>query len=174
MTELTSKQKVLAVWPDAHIADSYGVTVAVANGCIIGNSGMTGDGSEETAWDDAASKLPVPQESEGVASEVQRYEPFSSGTVPEGWPDEYVDSDDYDDLLEKYEQLAAHPSLVETAPDAFLVQAQRDALFEVVYAIANANWREWKDGMNTPEEFVTWARSLSARAVKDCQPQTQQ
>jgi len=46
-----------------------------------------------------------------------------------------------------------------------IVQAQRDALFEVAYGIANANWKEWLDGLNTPEEFIRWAKSISSHVV---------
>jgi hypothetical protein len=49
----------------------------------------------------------------------------------------------------------------------FTLQAQRDLLFGVVKAIADAQWRKWEDGLNTPQDFIAWAKSIASAAVSD-------
>jgi len=126
----------------------------------------------ERIWEEFGLSEVVPQESEGVASEVQRYEPFSSGTVPEGWPDEYVDSDDYDDLLEKYEQLAAHPSLVETAPSDCVVVTKQDGKWGVTERLPGLHSScidesvTIRFNLHDPKQIA--ALSMTIKALREC------
>jgi hypothetical protein len=62
--------------------------------------------------------------------------------------------------------LSAQPAPL-PSDDSVILESQRNALFEVVKGIANANWRFWGDGLNTPQDFVTWAKSIASRAVED-------
>jgi len=54
----SAKAKVLKVWPDAFawsiMGDGIGISSHLANGCI----GMTLDGDEAEAWQDACNRLP--------------------------------------------------------------------------------------------------------------------
>lgn len=40
-----------------------------------------------------------------------------------------------------------------------------DEMLEVFRGIANANYREWPDGLDNAKEFVVWAKSLSEGAI---------
>jgi hypothetical protein len=40
------------------------------------------------------------------------------------------------------------------------------ALMKVLQGIASANYREWDPGLNNPEEFVRWAKSVAASALE--------
>lgn len=33
-------------------------------------------------------------------------------------------------------------------------------------AIATVDWRKWEDGMNTPENFIMWARNIANHSLR--------
>ena len=42
---------------------------------------------------------------------------------------------------------------------------ERDRYRAELENIANADWRKWESGMNSAEEFVTWAQSRARHAL---------
>jgi hypothetical protein len=122
-TKLTSKQKVRKVYPCAVAQenDCGGYNIYDCKESFEGPPRLIGSavGHEEFGWDDAVLRLPVPQESEGVAE--------SNMTQQEAvdWLTALVEEHPYASIpaqtaLQFLKKSLAHPSLVETAEESFI------------------------------------------------------
>ena len=73
--------------------------------------------------------------------------------------------------LQKYLSFNAHAMAKQTdqARDAetetIRLKRVNKELLDELENIVKANWRQWYDGLNTPEQFVLWAQSRARTAI---------